>query len=107
MLHVRVGLGGVATRVRDAVVGVTLDPRVLRLAGSRRGAPNPFLGLSAVGLLGRFVSDRIRRVRLCLGPGRSREGLKPEHGPRTANENNEAIDSDVSTGPDRSEEHPS
>ncbi len=86
---------GVATRIRAAKAGIANALWAEAVEGDTRRAPARFAGSSAVGLLQHFGMDRIRSICLWMGPGRSRQDLRPEQRSRSANEACEAAFDDV------------
>jgi hypothetical protein len=85
-------------RERDEVGCATVVLRVSAVVGGGRIAPILFCRFSIMGLPWHLGVRRIRRMVLCLDPGRSRQRLDVLFGPRTANGTNEAaFDDGIST----------
>ena len=83
-------------RDEDAGVGVVL--RIVADAGGDCRVQNLFWGFSIVGVPWHRGVCQMRRMLLCLSPGRSRQGLDVLFGPYTANGNNEtAFDGRIPT----------
>jgi len=85
-------------RKRDAEGAVTADPPNVAVVAGNRSAQSLFWRFSIVGVPWHRGLCQMRRMVLCLSPGRSGQGLDVFFGPYTANGNNEtAFDGRIPT----------
>ena len=91
----------VLARSRDAGAGVGVILRIVADAPGDCGAQILFQEFWIVGSLWHLGVCWVRRLILCLGSGRPRQGLNDVFGPRTADGINEvSIDEEISTEAD-------
>ena len=72
---------GVPVRKRDAEGAVTFDPPNVTVLAGNRSAQSLFLGFSIMGVPWHRGLCQMRRMVLCLDPGRFREDLDVVFGP--------------------------